>query len=135
MLDTIQILKNVANVNNYATATIFNIFPGSTAASVFFQLFQQDLKLRFVPETGTKVKVSFLRHDTIALTPVSQTVSKYAEQAFPGDRSIWKVDLSESEIAKIVTGGFQVEIDEPTAGKTVLWSNMSIRVQTGPHQV
>lgn len=127
MLDSIKIISNYASVNNFQSVSTLRIMNGVEPFVVTIQLWQTDLKMRYVPEAGSTAQIEFLRHDSIAITPVTQTIKKPLQQASGQDTSIWKVSLTAAETAKIVSGGFRVTLKEPTGGTKIVESTMSVR--------
>ena len=133
MLNSVKILTNVASVNLYDTVTTLDIRADSYTLDFYIQLWQSDTGMRYIPASGATVLIEFLRSDTVALVPVSQKVSKSAAAPYAAivaggadDRSIWKVTLTQADVAKITTGGFRVVVTESTKVST-LFSSMTIR--------
>jgi len=130
MLNTVKILTNVSSVNLYDTVSTLNIRANTYTVDFYIQLWQSDKGIRYIPAVGATMTIEFLRSDSVALVPVSQTVSATATAPFlyplQEDRSIWKATLTQANIANITTGGFRVTLLEATS-RTTLWSDMSIR--------
>jgi hypothetical protein len=127
MLDNVKLLTNVVSVNTFDVVDVRNIYSGSSPVPFHIQLFQSDCKDRYIPVgTVITVTVEFLRADTVAETPLSQTVVKTLAQTYGADSSIWNVDLIAADVANITTGGFRVTITED-AVITKIYSKMSIR--------
>ena len=133
MFNTAHLLTNVASVNNFTVVPILDLRADSSPVDVFFQLWQTDLGTRYIPAAGasTTLKVEFLRSDTVAPTPVSQTVSQMASQPFTADdRSIWKITLASADVAKVVSGGYRLTLTETINAvvvTTVLFVKCTIR--------
>ena len=128
MLDSIRILKNVVDQNNYETTDVAYLRADTHPVDFYVQLWQSDLELPYVPDLTATVTIEFLRSDTVGETPTSQTQSLSASASF-ADRSIWKVTLVEENVQKIVSGGFRVVIEDSVDPdkKETIWSSMSIR--------
>ena len=131
MFDSVKILTNVMNVNLFTNSDELTIHEGSYPVTFTIRLYQSDRKDRYMPDATTTVRVEFLRADTVAQVPVSQTVIKTLNRAYPtSDGSIWSCQLTQADILKIVSGGFRVTIVEgtsPSAITTVVYNKMSIR--------
>lgn len=88
-----KFLKNVANVNNFDYVDEWQMSEGS-AQQLYLQLVDLDQDgLRFLSQaTVVSLQVTFLDIDTTANIVVA------AVNEFSDDKSIWRVDLTESQI-------------------------------------
>lgn len=126
MFDSVQILSNVISVNLFDIIETANIREGSYPVPFYVRLWQSDRKVRYVPAAGATIQIEFMRSDVVGEHNTSQTVTKTLLQPFAlTDTSIWFVELTESDVSKIVTGGFRVTLIEG-GQKTVLYSKMSV---------
>jgi len=111
MLDTVRILKNVADQNNFDVDSIVEIRADSHPVDFYIQLWQSDLKIPHTPASTSTVNIEFLRADTVDQIPQSQFQSLAATAPF-GDKSIWKVTLEKTNVEKITSGGFRVTVND-----------------------
>lgn len=114
MLNTARLLTNVCDQNNFDIVSTREIRSGTAPQDFYIQLYQSDLGLRYIPATGATLQIDFLRIETVAQIPASQTVSLAMVTPFAGDRSIWKVTIGSADINKIVSGGFRLTLVEGT---------------------
>lgn len=137
MLNDTLILTNVANKNTFQLTNSITLVPGTNPALIYLQLYQSDLKLRFIPEAGSTVTLSFLRGNTVSTSSNQQneTVSTEMDLAFPEDQSIWKCELSDTDIDKIVAGGILLTIEQPTQGTLKVFKRMVVRKATDPAEL
>lgn len=129
-MDSIKILSNVVDVNTFDIIDILNIYEGSYPVPVYIRLWQNDRKTRYMPDSTITVKLEFMRSDTVGQTNTTQTITKYVSQPFTEDPSIFSVNLTESDVGKITTGGFRITVLEgvgATQKSTVIYSSMTIR--------
>lgn len=126
MLDSVKILSNVCNVNNFSERGRLQIHAGSDQIVFYIQLFQSDLNLRYIPDALSTVQAEFLRSETVSEIPTSQDVVKTMNLAFASDdRSIWQATLDNDEISLITTGGMRFTVVEPTK-VTVLFEDFVV---------
>ena len=112
MLDSVKLLNNVVDYNNFDVVASRVIRQGTYPVGFYIRLWQKDLDLRYIPVTGASLQLNFLRIETVAEEPGSQDVQKAMTQPFSEDGSIWYVELTEDDIADIVSGGIQVVLTE-----------------------
>jgi hypothetical protein len=123
MFSTAQMLGNVANVNLYDVVSEVKFY-SANAVDIYFQLWQSDRSVRYIPNATATVAVTFLRANTIAQTPASQTLTLSASNPFATDTSIWKVSLTAAQVAQIVGGGLQITLTEPGPVTTTIFVPM-----------
>lgn len=97
MLLSCRILQSVSSVNSYEVTNAMQVFLGDTF-SVYFQLIDSALDKpterfypsgrRFVPASGTTLSITLNSIDN------AKKYVKTAIQPFPGDASIWKIDVA-----------------------------------------
>jgi len=133
MLNTVKILTNVRDANSYDVVSTLEIRQGSSPLDFYFQLWQGDKGIRYIPATLVTVTVEFLRADTVGQVNTSRAVTKTAA-VVAGDTSMYKISLTSADITNITTGGFRVTVVEnigtvplPNLVTTVVWSEMSLR--------
>lgn len=122
MLNCAHILTNVSSINCYQVAVTQELRNAYAPFDFYVQLWQSDLGIRYIPATDATLKVEFLRADTVAITPVTQTVTytkAITDLPFATDASIWKFTLTAADIAKIVTGGFRLTLTETVGSVAV----------------
>ena len=118
MLDSIRLLTNCSDPNSYNVVTTRYIRADSFPTDLYVQLWQSDISLPYMPAPSATVTIKFLRADTVGQTPQSQTVELEAEAPF-ADRSIWKVTLQETHVQKVVSGGFQVILEDSIPAEVI----------------
>lgn len=116
MLDSIRILTNVNSQNSFDVAATMDIRADSYPVDFYVQLYQSDHNLPYTPSATATVSIQFLRMDSIAAVPVSQSQIIEAEAPF-ADKSIWKVTLYKENVQKITTGGFRVVVSDTLPAK------------------
>lgn len=97
---------NYENINNFDTADEWNIRAGEEN-TLYFQLTNLNKNgLRFIPTVGSTVEVTFPSIDDDSIITVS------AAQVDVQDGSLWKIDLSDTQIPSsgnvlfsVVSGG------------------------------
>jgi hypothetical protein len=130
MLDSVKLLTNVVSANLFDVVPDLKIYQGNTVTIFYIRLWQSDRNERFIPISDAVVTVDFMRSNTVAETPVAQTVTKTLTKSYPTvDRSIWQCDLTASDVAAITTGGFRVKVTQGTTTPfdTYIYSKMSLR--------
>lgn len=127
MLDTAKILSNVASANLFDKVELAKL-RASNAESIYFRLWQTDRDERYVPASGSTMQVKFLRGSDVSATPTNQTTTVAASNPFSGDTSIWKIDLTITQVDKIVSGGMQIVLVESAVTKTIFVSDVISKV-------
>lgn len=105
MLYSLKVLNPDATLNNFSDIGSARVYKGSDQV-LMLQLFQTDRKIRFIPSNTAVITVDFLKSD-------NTTFTKTATFPFADDRSIFQINLLDTEtpnlttqnlIAKIVDG-------------------------------
>lgn len=98
-------LKNYANINNFDVTTEWNV-RDQDVSTLYFQLVDLDKdSLRYMPTDNIySIEVTFP-----ALNPVNNVV-KVAAQVSALDRSIWKVEILDTD--KLSSGNVQFAVTE-----------------------
>lgn len=100
-----QILKNFQNLNSFDKATEWNIRQNE-ANTLYFQLVDLDQDgLRYIP-TGTSVSVNV----TFPAVNPANAITKVANQVNALDKSLWSVNLTDTE--NPFSGNVQFSITE-----------------------
>jgi hypothetical protein len=127
VLDTAKILTNVASVNNFDQGDSAFVRV-SNPASIYLRLWQTDKAQRYIPAAGASLQVLFLRGTSVSATPTSQTVQIVASAPYTDDRSIWKVDLTSTQVDQIVSGGMQLSLTESAVTTTYFVKDVIVKV-------
>jgi hypothetical protein len=129
----IQLLDTGATLNRFQTKTQIQIAQGETT-TIFFQLLDKDQKgLRYVPATGATVLVEIPRFSEAFATASNQrqqidySVRRAATAAFPSDdRSIWKLPLTATDTANMMSSNIRVTVTE---GSEVKIATLSMAIE------
>lgn len=106
---------------NYFKEGKWETTPGNSTR-LYFQLQIEDSlgARRYLPATGSTVRVDFLRARSLSATnPVSQTVQKNAIQIVE-DKSLFYVDLTTADAQNIVSGTVRVTFVESGVTSVIL---------------
>jgi hypothetical protein len=126
MLDSVRILEDVASLNSFSVAKSVNIHANSYPVDFYIRLFQSKASRRYIPATGAKVQVEFMRNDSLLSN--SSNLIKYLSKPFTADSSIWSCSLTKADIAKITTGGFRVTVTEGSKVTAVYSGSVIIKL-------
>lgn len=98
----VRLLDNVCNVNDFNEVETIELIRGNPY-SLYFRVVQpnQD-NLRYVPATPTAGLVKFKHLED------GKSISRAAAQPFPGDTSIWKVDILPTDEVQFNSMTFQL---------------------------
>lgn len=114
----IQLLNVGATLNDFDKKSFIEFAQGETV-DMIFQLINTDKSgLRYMPAAGCTVFVEIPRYPEYLGTISNQrTVADYsvrrmAVQAFPDDRSIWKLSLSSLDTANMMSSNLRVTVTE-----------------------
>lgn len=100
---TLRLLDDVQNVNSWEPVTELNVTSGDPQ-TVYVQLinaarhrcgYENEAPMRYMPAVGATMSLIFDNIDA------AKKVTKTASQPFSNDTSIWKVDLTAQETAKL----------------------------------
>jgi hypothetical protein len=100
---TAKALQNVDSVNAFKYSSQVEGFEGQPN-DLYFQLFDEHRGLRYIPASGSSLKVTFQNVDT------SLNYDKVATNPFADDRSIFKISLASTETFS--TGGLKFVLTE-----------------------
>lgn len=117
MFDLIQILTDVVNVNTFDVVESRKLHQNTYPVDFYVRLYQSQSDSRYVPESGAKVKIEFMKSDTVIAS--STNIVKYMSKPFSSDSSMWYVSLNQNDIAKIPSGGFRIILIEGSKTTTV----------------
>lgn len=113
-------LKNVENLNTFAYTNQWTVRQDGMSGeeqSIYFQLVDLDKDgIRYMPQASATVKVTFPELDE------TTAVVKTASNPFADDRSIFKIDLTVSDV--IASGNVIFEITEGGKVKKFSVTNM-----------
>lgn len=121
----IQLLDSSATLNRFKVVSVLTINQGETF-DVFFQLVDQEQSIRYVPAVGATCLVEVPRLAEAFGTLSNQRVNsdfsirRGASNPFPDDRSIWKLTLSTTETANLMSSNIRVTITEGSVVKIAL---------------
>jgi hypothetical protein len=97
------ILNSDASLNTYFTVASQDFVPGSKCDLVI-QLVDLQKNLRYVPPSAATLSMLFNKTD-------GSSLNKSASLVDSGDRSMWKVTLSELETQDLLSGNFTFALD------------------------
>ena len=101
---TIKMLENVANINNYDMVDQAIVFEGQVN-SIYFQLFNKSKDLRYMSQASSiEVSLIFPSIDD------AKEIEIVASNPFPDDKSIYKIDLTSSQLPN--SGGVILKVIE-----------------------
>jgi hypothetical protein len=100
------------NVNLFLPMSAWTVSHNSPATIQFVLVVTDGIGTRrFIPPAGSAVKLSFVKSRAPVVGSVSQIISKTAVQlAATEDKSLFKVDLTASDTATLITGGITLSV-------------------------
>ena len=114
----IQLLNIGATLNDFDKKSFVEFAQGETV-DLIFQLVNLDKAgLRYIPASGCTVFVEIPRFPEYFGTISNQrttsdfSVRRNAVQAFPDDRSIWKLSLTANDTANMMSSNMRVTVTE-----------------------
>jgi hypothetical protein len=112
-------LKNVTSVNYFDLAKVWQLTVDNTVTppvgeqtSLYFQVYNEDQDLRYIPEGATTVTVTFPNLDPAKLFSV------IASQPYNDDKSLFKIDL----LSSMVPSSGAVRFSLTDNNGTKIWS-------------
>lgn len=98
-----KLISSDATLNNFKELGALDITPGENA-DVAIRLFDEQKGIRYVAGASAEVKLRFINKD-------GTTLEKTATAVDAGDRSMWRVSLSQAETTDLGGSNIEVELD------------------------
>jgi len=98
-----RIISPDATLNNFTELSTVKITPGENA-DVAIRLFDENKDIRYVTAATAQVKLRFTNKD-------GTTLEKTATAVDVGDRSMWRISLTQMETANLGGTNIEVELD------------------------
>jgi hypothetical protein len=115
-----QLLNTGATENNFQIKSFVTIYQGETL-DLLAQFVDEDQNgLRYVPDAGATVLFEIARYPDVFGTisnireTVDYSIRRAAVEAFPGDRSVWKIPLTSTDTAHIMSSNLRITLTEGT---------------------